>query len=397
MIMAAALTAAPEVTLGAAAGGLTTESSAIGRLIGGPDALLAADPGGNAVLSIHADRMLVPASTLKILTALVARHYLGEGFRFKTEIYLDSRKNLTVKGFGDPLLISEVFREIAQKTSDRVSAVHDLFVDGSYFEEVTIPGVSDTLNPYDAPCGALSVNFNTVNFRRSGNRYVSAEAQTPIIPFILGRIQQSGLKAERIVLSAENGEATLYAGHLFRRFLVNAGVRCTGGVATGAFRSGRDRLVYRHISKFSLDEVIERLLMYSNNFMANQLLIAAGIAAYGPPGTLDKGVAAANAYVRDTLKRNDIRIAEGSGISRRNRLTAACMMKILEAFAPHHELMRQEGGVYYKTGSLSGVRTRAGYVRGIDGELSPFVLLMNTPGKHPDAVMPKLARLLRIR
>ena len=384
-------------TPGSPAQPLTKARQAIGSLVGKQDALLAADPTGKTVLSIHADKMLMPASTLKILTALIARHYLGQAFRFKTEIYVDDHENLKIKGYGDPLLISEALRDISEAVSKQVHQFNDLIVDGSYFGAVTIPGVTDTLNPYDAPNGALSVNFNTVSFKRSGNRVVSAEPQTPIVPFVLDRIQKTGLQEERIVLSAENDEATLYAGHLFRKFLADAGVESTGSVKQGKVRHDRDRLVCRYTSAFTLDQVIQRLLMYSNNYMANQLLIAAGIAAYGPPGTLDKGLSAADAYVRKILKRKDIQMAEGSGISRKNRITPACMMKILKTFTPLHELMREEDGTYFKTGSLSGVKTRAGYVRGADGRLSPFVLMLNTPGKHTDPVMSRLVPMLRNR
>lgn len=375
---------------------LSTETGAIRGLIGPQDALLACDPAGKPILSVHAEKMLVPASTLKILTALVARHYLGPEFRFKTEFYLDERRNLKIRGYGDPLLTSEVLRDIAGAVAGRVRSCGDLIVDGTYFGAVTVPGVTDTVNPYDAPSGALAVNFNTVNFKRTGTRVVSAEPQTPLVPFIVDRIRQTGLAAERVVLSAENDETILYAGHLFRRFLTDAGVRFSGGVKPGIVLVGRDRLVYRHFSTFTLDQVIERLLTYSNNYVANQLLIAAGIAVYGSPGSLDKGLAAAGTYIRKVLGRNDIRMAEGSGISRKNRLSAGCMMRILEIFAPLHKLMREAHGAYFKTGTLSGVSTRAGYVRSEPGGgLYPFVLILNTPGKHSDSVMSKLIPLLK--
>jgi D-alanyl-D-alanine carboxypeptidase/D-alanyl-D-alanine-endopeptidase (penicillin-binding protein 4) len=70
------------------------------------------------------------------------------------------------------------------------------------------------------------------------------------------------------------------------------------------------------------------------------------------------------------------------------------MMKILAAFAPLHHLMREEDGVFFKTGTLSGVRTRAGYIRSAGGGLSPFVVMLNTPGKNPEPIVSGLARLL---
>ncbi|MBW2643777.1 MAG: D-alanyl-D-alanine carboxypeptidase, partial [Deltaproteobacteria bacterium] len=82
------------------------------KLLGNQDAVLVADPQGRVVFSKNADIQLVPASVLKIFTALVAFHYLGPEYRFATEFYKDQDSNLKVKGYGDPLLISETLMEI---------------------------------------------------------------------------------------------------------------------------------------------------------------------------------------------------------------------------------------------------------------------------------------------
>ena len=58
------------------------------NLIGNQDAILVADPQGKVIFSKNAGIQLIPASTLKILTALVALHYMGPDFRFATEFYL---------------------------------------------------------------------------------------------------------------------------------------------------------------------------------------------------------------------------------------------------------------------------------------------------------------------
>ena len=78
------------------------------NLTGNTDAVLVSDSHGRTLFSKNADHRLVPASTLKILTALAALHYLGPDHRFITEFYMDHNNNLFVKGYGDPLLISEV-------------------------------------------------------------------------------------------------------------------------------------------------------------------------------------------------------------------------------------------------------------------------------------------------
>jgi len=63
------------------------------NLIGDHDAVLVADHQGRIIVSKNADKKLIPASTLKILTSLVAIHYLGQDYRFTTEFYLDNDSN----------------------------------------------------------------------------------------------------------------------------------------------------------------------------------------------------------------------------------------------------------------------------------------------------------------
>ncbi|MFH2220337.1 MAG: D-alanyl-D-alanine carboxypeptidase [Pseudomonadota bacterium] len=366
------------------------------RLIGDQDAALLADAKGRILFSENTAKKLIPASTLKILTALVALHFLGPNFRFQTEFYLDNDSNLKIKGYGDPLLISEVLEKISQTLKQQLETINDIVLDATYFEDpLTVPGVSESSEPYDAPNGALCVNFNTVYFKRTKNgAYISAEPQTPLLPFVLKRIEKSGVGQGRIILSRENNESLLYAGHLFRYFLDREGVKSSGEVKTGKVIKDDDRLIFTYTSEFYLTQVISKLLDHSNNFMANQILIAAGVKAYGPPGTLEKGVLAAKAYAEHVLKTDDIHIVEGSGIARTNKVSAKTLFASLVKFQPYHRLLKKTGRAYFKTGTLYGIRTRAGYIENAQGELCVFVVLINTPGKSPEPIMDILLREL---
>ena len=370
----------------------------LGHLIGNRDAVLVADPNGHIVFSKNVDTPLIPASTLKIFTALVAIHYLGPDYKFVTEFYMDRHSNLKIKGYGDPLLISETVVEMIRHLSMRLSAkygiINDLILDDSYFGvQTVIPGVNVSYEPYDAPNGALCVNFNTVNFKRNKNGvYVSAESQTPLLPFILPRIRDPQIDHGRIVLSSQRNEITRYAGHLFLYFLNKEGIRLKGAVRLGKIQKEADKLIFRYVSSFSLIQSLSKLFEYSNNFIANQLLIATGAKVYGPPGSLEKGVRAALIYAKNILEIDHFRIEEGSGISRQNRISARNFYKILNAFTPHYFLMQQTDKMYYKTGTLKGIHTRAGYIKKKNGELYPFVLLINTPGKSPKPMMDIIKR-----
>ncbi len=367
---------------------------AIKKIIGKQDAILVADPRGNILLSKNADTHLIPASTLKIFTSLAGLHYLGQDFRFVTEFYMDKDSNLKIKGYGDPLLISEVLAEISRTLGEKIQEFNDLVLDNSYFDPIIIPGVTTTLNPYDSPNGALCVNYNTVNFKQKNGAYVSAEPQTPLLPFALNKIKKYGLKKERVIFSQKQDEITLYAGHLFQYFLKKQGIKSDGKIRTGTVDKKSDTLIFKYTSRFSMEDVISKLLEYSNNFIANQMFVTMGAKVCGPPGTLAKGVHAASAYAKNILKTENVRISEGSGISRENRVSAKDLYKILETFEPFHTLMRHEGNEYYKTGSLNSVRTRAGYVENGNGELYRFVVILNTPQKSAQGIMSKLLRAL---
>jgi len=340
----------------------------------------------------------VPASILKLLTSLGAFHYLGPDYRYATEFYLDKHSNLKIKGFGDPLLISEIVNDISDRLSDLIGSsivINDLVVDDSHFNQpLTIPGISSSSQPYAAPNGALCVNFNTVFFKRTRSGYISAEAQTPLLPYAEQKIKARNLKNGRYVLSNIENENTIYAGKLFRYFLRQQGIQFSGKVTPGRVNESQDNLIYRYVSKFSLAQIISKLLEHSNNFTTNQLFITSGIVALGPPGNLEKGVAAALDYVATVLEIKNISIVEGSGISRRNRVSADEMVGVFNEFEPHRRLMRQKGREFYKTGTLYGVSTRAGFIADGNGGLYRYVVMINTPGKSTRPIMRKLLKIL---
>ena len=362
--------------------------------IGPRDAVLIADPSGSTIFSKNADKLLIPASTLKVLTSLVGFHDLGRDYQFQTEFYLDPDSNLIIKGYGDPLLISEAIEQIAEVLSRKLSLFNDLILDDTYFEHpLTIPGVSASTQPYDSPNGALCVNFNTVNFKKSrSGQYISAEPQTPLLPYVRKKINATGMAKGRIIFSHERDEIIRYAGHMFLYFLDRANIRSNNKIRKGWANQTRDQLIYRHLSPFSMTEVVSKLMEHSNNFTANQILITAGAKRFGPPGTLDKGVQSAKTYASNQLQLNRLDIVEGSGISRRNRMSAKMMHTVLMQFKPYYKLMRYKNGVYYKTGTLHGISTRAGYIEGASGELYPFVVFLNTKGKSAEKMMRRIQK-----
>ncbi|MBS3754962.1 MAG: D-alanyl-D-alanine carboxypeptidase [Desulfobacterales bacterium] len=367
----------------------------VARMIGHQDAVAVATPKGEPLYAKNTEKPLVPASALKLLTAGTALSHLGADFRFATEFYLTAENNLVIKGYGDPLLVSEQVAAIAETLAGRINEIHDIVLDDAYFRTpIEIPGTrADSTQPYDAPIGALCVNFNTVNFKKVNNAYVSAEPQTPLLPTARRRIRGCGVESGRILLSFRKKENLIYAGELFAYFLAQQGIKPKGQIRPGRADPQADRLVYRHKSEFLLTEVISRLMEHSSNFIANQVLVRTGAEVYGPPGTLEKGVCAVNTYARSVLGISPT-VVEGSGISRRNRMTAQMFIPLLAEFAPHSSLLSEKNGIFRKTGTLDGIQNRAGYIEK-DGKLYPFAVLINTPGKSAEPVVEEIASIVR--
>jgi D-alanyl-D-alanine carboxypeptidase/D-alanyl-D-alanine-endopeptidase (penicillin-binding protein 4) len=371
---------------------------AVTSLIGAEDSILVVDPQGSVIIAKNDGKKLIPASILKIFTSLVAFHYLGPDYRYKTEFFIDNNSNLKIKGYGDPRLTSEIVREISRLLAaliGKATIINDLIVDDSYFSQpLTIPGISSSSQPYDAPNGALCVNFNTVNFKHTQSGYISAEPQTPLLPFAEKKIIARKEKSGRIVLSQVNNENIIYAGKLFEYFLKQEGVQFSGDVKPGKVNHSHDKLIFRYPSRLSLAEIISGLLEHSNNFTTNQLLISSGIRAYGPPGNLKKGVEAALAYASKELGIDDMAIAEGAGIYRQNKVSALQMMRVLEAFEPNYVLLRQKNRDFYKTGTLHGINTRAGFITSQNGGKYRYVVMVNTQGQSTRPIMRQLLKLL---
>jgi D-alanyl-D-alanine carboxypeptidase/D-alanyl-D-alanine-endopeptidase (penicillin-binding protein 4) len=342
--------------------------------------IVLADDQGTIVYGQNREKQFIPASILKLLTSLAAIEILGSNYHFTTLYFFDqTSKNLYIKGLGDPLLISEVIetlcREIALKTGP--TQIHHILLDSTYFsDQIRIPGNGSSLNPYDAGVGALCANFNTITFKWQAKkgRFVSGEPQTPLLSVFHGDIKETGLKKGRIVLSRQ--QSLLYPGLLIKLGLEKNNINITGSVLHGTLDMKKEG-VHTFVSPFDLEGVVQKLLKFSNNFMANQLLLTIGATTYGPPATLEKGIHAVQAFSERHLKLNHLTLSEGSGLSRKTLMSPDQMLKVLMRFMPFYTVLKNEGNDFFKTGTLADVRTRAGYILGHNNRLYPYVIMIN--------------------
>ena len=351
-----------------------------------PSALvLVQDEDGTELIAQNADEPFVPASVAKLVTAWLAFEVLGPDHRFETRFYLDSERVLYVKGGGDPFLVSEELALLAPRllAATGTDAFAGMVLDASYFPEtLRIPGIEETDEAYDALNAALAVNFNTIHAVRNGQTVRSGEAQTPITPLAISQFRARGPNGRgRISLGHEDpGVGVRYAGELIGAFVERSGGSVEGDISIGAVPEGLEP-IYVHRQSRDLAEIVRLMLLGSNNFIANQLFLEVGAHRRGGPASLETSLGVARELLAAEGLSDEIRLVEGSGISRANRFTARGLAGVLDRFAPHADLLRStDGGSRFKTGTLQGVSTLAGYARTRNHGDVPFVISVRRGG-----------------
>ncbi len=351
-------------------------------------------PNGRITAAKNSEASFVPASTLKIITSLAALDILGPDYRFPTRISRDHEGNLYIQGSGDPFLLTENITGIVQKLREAgVQQVGNLILDESAFVLNTLTDSCDnTTNPYDAWNSGLAVNFNAIAIRVAPDHTVAADdPKVPFLPMMqaIGATLPPGhhhVNVNAFAATSSLSNTQRYTGELFAALMERQQIVIKGKIIAGQTPTEATPIL-TYSSEKTVREMIQQCLKYSNNFIANQLFLACGAVRSGTPATWDKGRAALRSYIKEELKLpgTELLMIEGSGLSRRNRITPRAMITVLQKFAPYKELLPVKNGIPLKSGTLTGVYCYAGYQP--QQQDAPFVILLNQPQNNRDEIL----------
>jgi serine-type D-Ala-D-Ala carboxypeptidase/endopeptidase (penicillin-binding protein 4) len=354
--------------------------------------------GADLTFGHRADEPMVPASTLKLLTATAALERLDPRSRFRTTAVATTAPagdgvvtgDLTLVGGGDPLLATADyvarFPRQPQLYTDLDALAADVARSG--VRRVTGSVVGDE-SRYDTvryvagwpsryidqgsigPLSALSVNDGFASY---------ATADDP------------GRPLEAAAQPAED------AASVFARLLEARGVEVVGDARTGAAPAAGVELA--GLESPPLVEVVGQLLRESDNNTAELLLKELGHKSGS--ATTARGAAVVTAVSKEV---GTAQVADGSGLSLDDRVTCQLLVDTLLRPGTGEVLQDElpvagvsgtladrfrgtdlEGVLRAKTGSLSSVAALAGIVKDDDPALA-FALLVNAPASgFPDGV-----------
>ena len=328
------------------------------------------DANTGKALGRHRDDLaLIPASTTKAVTTYALLKSLKPEFLLETEVWGDLvdgvvQGDLTFKGAGDPLLTSERIWLLAQslKKAGVRRVKGSIRLDQGAFDAQRAPQGWENTSADTLPSVlALSVNFN----RDETGRQVA--------------------------------DPQRLARETLQRLLVETGIP-VDGLPAGA-STPRKLLAWPSPPLRSLVLDINK---WSNNFMVEMLVRSFG------EGSWPRGVKRIQAFYQAAfdLGPEVVKVTDGSGLSKDNRLSARTLAIILRGAYHDFEVgpefvssLKIIGGepwklkvkdpnlarrVRVKTGHLDHVTSLCGYLQTPEGKVRVFAIVLNGPCTDDD-------------
>ena len=425
---------------------------------------------GDTLFSREAERLYTPASNRKLFTAASALHWLGPDHRFRTTLLTTGAQrgdtlhgDLVLVGRGDPDLTTADLAALVDTLVQRGVRVvgGDVRADDAWFDDVawgagwmwddgpfwewpyiTALSLEDNVvtvsarpgaevgTPVaialDPPTGYVAVTSSATTSPPGSEPDLAIERRWDPKENVVDVRGSLPLGAAPVVARRTVEDPALYAATVFRELVEGRGIDVLGVTRRAPLADALAYTLATHVSG-PLSDSVRNFLKISDNLTGELLVKAVGASVSGPPGTFESGLAAERVFLArevgvDTTAQ---RLADGSGVSRYNLVTAGQIVTLLDYMTSREDLfpayfealpvagvdgtlenrMRgtaAEGRARAKTGTLNGVTSLSGYVDGADGERLAFSMLVEfyTGSSAPrravqDSVVAALARFRR--
>jgi D-alanyl-D-alanine carboxypeptidase/D-alanyl-D-alanine-endopeptidase (penicillin-binding protein 4) len=326
---------------------------------------------------------LPPASNLKIATATAALAALGPQTRFNTRVLRAAKGAVVLVGGGDPTL-----------TAAKQPASGDAYADRARISRLA-SGTAAALRA----AGVTAVRVTVDDTRFAGPRanpawarqYISTGNVLPVSALTVDA------DAERPGKRQVGADQAVVAGQAFARALERQGIAVAGAVTRQRAPDGAAELA--SADSPPLSAIVEQMLLTSDNDVAEMLARQVALAERAPPTFAGGAEAIASVLRRLGLDPAGVRLLDGSGLSRGNRVPPRTLARIVAlAAAPDNPRLRAAvsglpvagftgtlvdrfdvpatrlaaGVIRAKTGTLTGVSSLTGVAYSADGHVLAF-------------------------
>lgn len=388
---------------------------------------------GKVVIDENSNMSLIPASCMKVVTTAAALHLLGSETQFETHLEYDGiikekilDGNLYIKGGGDPSLGSDrVAGSLGWKRQIQAwaDAIQNLGIskiqgkvigDASRWEKASaVPSWSweDLGNYYGAGACALSFHENmyALFFKpgsKIGEKTAILRTEPPLTQLVLQNEVTTGpqgsgdraciygselssvhsvrgtipLEAEEFAIKGAIPDPARFCADLLTQELQERGIEVRGkGVPVQP-----SKITFHTTVSPKVSEIVHLTNRRSINLYAEHLLKSMG-EVVSHEGSTEAGLnAVTNFLASQKIDLGGFKMADGSGLSRKNLVTPKLLVSILlkmkkSEFFPIflRSLPEQTSLVRAKTGSMSLVKGYTGYAGNI-----AFAILINQCCDH---------------
>lgn len=382
---------------------------------------------GKVLYELNSKKPVNPASTLKILTLTASLDELGKDYEFSTDLYQNKENELFIKLGADPFLKAGDLRKLLNtaKTKNIVEPkaiyIDDTIVDKTEWGEGW--QWDDDLNPLMPKFGAYNIDENLLTITVVPTaKGAPAEIKLDVFyPTTFMNLVTTGDSSE-IKISRTNNIAPdvltiegtvknqikqeIPVNHLKRYFRLRLEdairaekIEYYGAFAEKELPSGNISLI--ETIKHPIEDAVSEIMLNSNNMAAESLFKIAGGHYAQTTGSAQNAVEMLFAYLdKIGLNSSDIKVVDGSGVSKNNLATSDFMTSFLTAqykispdypkmFAPAGEGTLTNRMLYFgdklraKTGTLSDVSAITGYITTVKGKVLAFNIMINDAKSKP--------------
>ena len=378
---------------------------------------------GKVVYRLNDKQPTMPASTLKLITLGASLDTLGYDYEFSTKLYKTTNNDLYLKLGADPFLTSGGLNTLMEKAvkEKKITSPKIIYID-DYIFDITEWGEGwqwdDDLNPlmpkfssYNIDKNLLSIIISPTNPGSPAQIYtnkfypitfmnlvttgtandIELNRNNSIAPNILNI---SGTINKQITEEIPINNPKRYFILRLEDAIQSAKMDYYGGFPQKKTPTTNVYLVAE--IKHPISQAIKAILMDSNNFVAETVFKLAGAKFVNNTGSLQHSQEMLNAYFNKIgIDAQDIKIVDGSGVSKNNIITANFMTDYLVKQFKNETLKNSmptagEGTLknrmlYFKdnlrakTGTLSDVSSIAGYITSRSGKTYAFDIMINDP------------------